>query len=453
MTHTHASAFFEYTALHRLSILTRLWTSPRRSISTTVSRQSSYEMRRLMLSVEAVATDVCRDLVLHDTAESNQFRQLIPMAHEHPVLLQTIIAGSAMRMAHTFHRHRRGVTSSNSPPCSNKFYRDALTAKQRAYKLLRVATDPIHQTDSDVILAAIVLLIEVELIDVGRNNWKHHIQGATNVIEKLCGRDFSHVGTMSSLQKFLMSNCLIFEIIGSTTSGPLGRFSTQSTEGFLSLLQDAEGNHCSSFPTQLLQILQTGASLVPANAAITPRHFLQGARMEAWTLFDAAYFFDPCAWAIALQHRSPVADLEQRVHVASAHKAAVCIYIARLLLLLGPAEELPADMAILLSTGIDHLSQVGEKSPFFAATAWTSFVVGAEMVDSERRSWAVERFNKLWEVEPWGSLREAITVLQLLWEEQDEMILSNQVRCHDDAQVHFNWIRRLRDLNVHWLVI
>ncbi|KAI6859841.1 hypothetical protein KC338_g7167 [Hortaea werneckii] len=230
-------------------------------------RSSNTETRTLMLSARAVATDVCRDLVLHDTAESNQFRQLIPMALDHPVLLQTIIAGSAMRMAHTSHRHRRGATGSDLALCANKYYGDALTAKQQAYKLLRVATDPTYKTDSDIILAAIVLLIEAELIDVGRNNWKHHIQGATDIIEKLCSPDFSHVGTMSSLQKCLMSNCLIFEIIGSTTSGPLGRFSAQSTKGFLSLLQDAEGNHCSSFPTQLLRTLQTGASLVPANAA------------------------------------------------------------------------------------------------------------------------------------------------------------------------------------------
>lgn len=427
---------------------------PQRSTFTTVSRKAfPLGVRKLILSVGAVTTDVCKDLVLHDTAESNQFRQLIPMALENPVLLQTIIAGSAMRMAHGFHRHSRRVTSSDLAPSYKKFYGDSLAAKQKAYELLRNAADPIHQTDSEIILAVMVLLIEAELIDVGRNNWKHHIQGATNVIEKLCGRDFSHVSTMSPLQKCLMSNCLIFEIIGSTTSGPLGRFSTQSTKGFLSLLQDAEGNHCSSFPTQLLRILQAGTLLVPANSPTTQPHCSQSARAETRALFDAAHCFDPCAWASALQQRSPVADLEQRVHVASAHKAAVCIYIARLLLLLGHTAELPVDIETLLSTGIGHLSQVGGKSPFFAATAWTSFVVGAEMTDSERRSWAVDRFNNLWEVEPWGSLREAITVLQLLWEEQDEMILSNEARPHDDAQVDFNWIRRLRDLNVHWLVI
>ena len=98
------------------------------------------------------------------------------------------------------------LTSSDLAPCYNKSYRDSLAAKQKAHGLLRNAIDPIRQIDSEIILAVIVLLIEAELIDVGRNNWKHHIQGATNVIEPLYGRDFSQVSTMSPLQKCLMSN-------------------------------------------------------------------------------------------------------------------------------------------------------------------------------------------------------------------------------------------------------
>jgi hypothetical protein len=41
-------------------------------------------------------------------------------------------------------------------------------------------------TDSDVILAVMVLFVELELLDSGRNNWKHHIEGARTIIADLC---------------------------------------------------------------------------------------------------------------------------------------------------------------------------------------------------------------------------------------------------------------------------
>ena len=49
-------------------------------------------MRRL------VASDVCRNLVLYDTPHLNPFRELIPLTRQDPILLQIIVANSALHM-------------------------------------------------------------------------------------------------------------------------------------------------------------------------------------------------------------------------------------------------------------------------------------------------------------------------------------------------------------------
>ena len=173
-----------------------------------------------------VASDVCKDLVLYDTPKHNPFRDLIPLTHEHPALFQIIIANSALHMSNACQkslisdgtvfplRHRLSVLGS---PCSSSaavqqadFYNDALAAKQRALYLLRSALNSIAAVDIDASLAVVLLFIEFELIDSGRDNWRHHINGARIIIEGLCGSNISSQTAESPLRSFLIANWLVF---------------------------------------------------------------------------------------------------------------------------------------------------------------------------------------------------------------------------------------------------
>lgn len=173
-----------------------------------------------------VASDVCRDLVLYDIPKHNPFRELIPLTHQYPVLLHVIIANSALHMSNAcqkslvldttaFPLHHG--TSLLGSPCSSSSaihqlgsYNDALAAKQRALYLLKSALTGIASVDIDVTLAVVLLFIEFELIDSGRDNWKHHINGARTIIETLCGLNMATQTAMSPLRSCLISNCLVY---------------------------------------------------------------------------------------------------------------------------------------------------------------------------------------------------------------------------------------------------
>lgn len=125
------------------------------------------------------------------------------------------------------------------------------------------------------------------------------------------------------------------------------------SEQRLSLLQDAEGNHCSSFPTVLMQVMWRAARLArieqsPVSTGGDP----VSPKEQALLLLNEAETFDAHAWATALQPRSLSADLLPRMHVASAHRIAVRIYSSRLLQLLDPDVRLSNDLELLVSESI-----------------------------------------------------------------------------------------------------
>ena len=175
-----------------------------------------------------VARDVCRDLVLYDIPKHNPFRELIPMAYQQPILLQTIIASSALHMSNACQRSSRSssifttIASTQSStsllsslpigPCMTsrpETFHDALRAKQQALCLLKSALEDMASADVDVILAVVLLLIGFELIDSGRGSWIFHINGARIIIEKLIASALATETALSPLRRWLVSNCLV----------------------------------------------------------------------------------------------------------------------------------------------------------------------------------------------------------------------------------------------------
>lgn len=168
----------------------------------------------------SVASDVCKDLVLYDNKD-NRFREIIPLTHEYPVLLHIIVANSAIRMSHT---NLKLVDSHVATPLDKsstalrhsssvahpRARSHALGAKQRALYLLQTILTGDVPMDPDVTLAVVLLFVEFELLDSGRDNWTYHINGARNIIEKLCGSGELQKTPMGPLRRFLISNCLVY---------------------------------------------------------------------------------------------------------------------------------------------------------------------------------------------------------------------------------------------------
>ena len=220
-----------------------------------------------------------------------------------------------------------------------------------------------------------------------------------------------------------------------------------------SLLQDAEGNHCSSFPTVLLQVMWKAAQL-----SRTEQYPERGVEHSSYSatqlrlLLHTTQSFDPLAWATDLQPRSPTPDLAHRTHVAHAHREAVCIYLARLILSRYVDTQLALSVAAWVSEAIAHMACIRQSDALFTATTWPAFIAGAETSSPQEQAWIAQRFSELWEIEPWGTISGALDVLRGIWSDKRQSAafvgqLGNTFTFNND------WIGKLRQTGVDWLII
>ena len=168
---------------------------------------------------------MCKDLVIYDLPKQNPFRDLIPLATQHPVLLNIIIANSALNISNASQQStgesfplglrpqpltrkvpQLRISSTNQ---LSSWYRDALIAKQRALKSLNSVLNDVNSTGIDVALGSVLLFTEFELADSGTKDWRMHMQGARALINSVKETYRLEYSRLSSLRRCLISNCLV----------------------------------------------------------------------------------------------------------------------------------------------------------------------------------------------------------------------------------------------------
>ncbi|KAG6002717.1 hypothetical protein E4U21_002827 [Claviceps maximensis] len=168
------------------------------------------------------ADSVCKDLVARDTPYSNPFRELIPLTNKHPLLLQILIATSAIHWSNVF----RPITASpqdladpggylaqlrSKDIVSRQALVDALTAKQKALGHLRIVLNSLDPVGSEVALAAMHFFVKFDLIDLDRNNkkgWRAHMKGTSSILALLTPDSGRH-GPSQMLLDFVIADCFM----------------------------------------------------------------------------------------------------------------------------------------------------------------------------------------------------------------------------------------------------
>lgn len=151
------------------------------------------------------------------------------MTQAHPMLLHIIVANAALHMSNAGHRGTGFEAFEISTGCDRQLerppesrwslmrrhepHRDALAAKQRALCSLREALTDVNTVHTDVTLATVLLFTEFELLDSGRDTWKHHINGARKIIAALWRPELSGHMAMSPLRSCLISTCLVYGVL------------------------------------------------------------------------------------------------------------------------------------------------------------------------------------------------------------------------------------------------
>ena len=128
------------------------------------------------------------------------------MAYHNPALLQIMIATAALHMANACAKASTSLGRNADTPQSRRHRCDALIAKQRSLRFLRSALGDVVRQDLDATLATVLLSIELDLIDSGRNDWKFHMDGARVLVDAIDVSDVRRGNAASPLRTFLVSN-------------------------------------------------------------------------------------------------------------------------------------------------------------------------------------------------------------------------------------------------------
>ncbi|RTE83121.1 hypothetical protein BHE90_002380 [Fusarium euwallaceae] len=375
-----------------------------------------------------------RDFVAYDVPD-NPFRNLLKFTQAHPLLRQVIIAASA---THMYNRSRPWLApdSLDRGLGPRNLLMDALEAKHQVLRMLPSALQSIESIGGDIVLAAILFLINVELIESGKHNWKAHFDGAGRIM-KLLG-PVSDVD--ESLRDYIVSDCFIYYILESTfRPTPTDSHSYfQSCQALDILGKTTNSYYCC--PPQLLEIM-----LIASRLSNTRHDDLVSADMvtaAGAALLDRAQNFDVLPWArqvnnIPSTEQDPVLS---RFRVASSHRLAVCLYILH---------AIPSMQAWvgeeLADTIFDELHQtlctIPDDDTNFKATTWVTFVFGACAKTPEMKEWVTVQIKKLMLESPWGFLYAARDALQMLWGVQAE---GTQTK---------SWVQTLRDLHMDFLIV
>jgi hypothetical protein len=396
-----------------------------------LDRHSRYYMHHF-------ATQLCDVMVVYDVPGQNPIRDLIPATSAYPLLLQIMVANSAF---HVFNISRNPmgqsayqaesssdvtvyhpVASSFDGPLKSS-YRDALIAKQQALALLAQSVATVNPSNIDLILITILLFVNYALVESGRDKWKVHMDGALKLI-RLLGEPPYLQKPMSRLRQTILSDFLVFYILGSTFSFSAMPSFIPDTIELEPILRYAETNNYLSCPGPLLRIMLESFALPNRTASCTEEVY-ESIQEQLGDLLHRALDFDPVAWSRDFEPASPYEDIDQRIRIAAAHRSAVCIYLARVLPSTNPLIDPMSGTAIVNLTALadDVVHQISYLRPgdaLYKSICWPLFLAGAESRDPIQREWIMNTLDKLYGIMFWGYLHTSKRVLEAIWKYLDQ---------------------------------
>ncbi|KAK4196412.1 fungal-specific transcription factor domain-containing protein [Triangularia verruculosa] len=392
---------------------------------------------------------VCRDLVSIDQHSRNPFRAMIPLVDRFDYLQSIIVATGAMHLATLQNYH-------NLRPGGPELV-DALVAKGKAVSALKRAVAGagagVTPTSQAMILAAIVFFVNLDLIDNGKGSWQTHIEAASTLMtsiqkqiasggqEKIMMIDES----LMRLVDAIAADCLTYRIFGTTISG-VDTSWAESIEVTRTLEKaEAHSYHCCP-PVMLETILATSRLFHDHLSAPQDRV------KRALELLSRAKKFDVVNWVYAIQGLSlEQDDLCVRVSLASAHRAAACLYI-----LLCVPDALRALGLVSLEPLVlelrGYIAQVPLDHVLLKGIVWPVFMAGAQTNETSQRNWYVERLESVWAknpwICPWGYIRTAIEMMKEIWEARAAMKMAGL-----EDLGGWNWLAALKSKREQCLIV
>lgn len=387
---------------------------------------------RKKLYLNHFSTAVCQDLVSFDQNDhSNPFRSTITLTGEYDFLREIILATSAIHIATL--RRSRGCAA-------HQELADALLARGTAYRLLRGALSNLGvASHRAIVMIAVVFFINFDLIDSGQGSWMPHMKAAGNLVSSLRNLEGDIPPFITQLADVVVADCLTYHILGSALGGVDATvMSAFQAIDITSTLQKAAVHSYHCCPPFVLGLLARACKLSVQDV------------VEAELLVHQLRTYDVEAWVHSLDGLPATDDLEVRVSLASAHRAAACLYVVLvvpdvLIRLAGPNLLDP-----LVHELFSHLSAIPVDHALAKGVIWPTFLAGAQAEDVISRQWCLRRMQTMWYstpwICPWGYIESAIGMMQGVWKTRDQ-------KTRDAIHNGPNWLQELRGLEQNCLIV
>jgi hypothetical protein len=361
------------------------------------------------------------------------------------MLQHILVAAAAAHMSNlirpslpTWTQPGTGSMTPTTNEASRQALRDALVAKHKALRLMCRAVENVDTVGADVVLAASIFFINLELIESGKHGWKAHLEGAGRIMSLL---GLTGGGPTNELRDYLLSDCFTYFVMASAFTPPTSTVQSYFESSQIPvMLGRATANSYLCCPPQVLEILYAAAQL--SNVIVQDEENVQQVGAAGMDLLHQAQVLDIPAWAIDALNIPYLKDipLESRIKVGTSHRLAACLYIIQAI---EPVHDMvePGLAAELSQELLDLLATVPPKDPNFKATSWPSFIAGAGAKDTESRIMIMDRLQTFVRLVPWGFLYTAMEALQGIW------------RLDGSGTTEKSWIQTLKDPKMNFLIV
>lgn len=129
------------------------------------------------LTMRPVHQELSKECVVYNNSSFNPFLSLMPLMPSSQALSHIMISISAFHIA-----HRLDISQAQLQPDHSEVVRIALLNKQKALRCLKHELRVQPEINTDAVIAAVLLFVNLDVVEFGGRGWKYHLRGAEELI-------------------------------------------------------------------------------------------------------------------------------------------------------------------------------------------------------------------------------------------------------------------------------
>ncbi|KAJ5351445.1 hypothetical protein N7452_000419 [Penicillium brevicompactum] len=387
---------------------------------------------------------ICTQFVVYDNS-NNQLRKLIPFALKDPILGKAIFALAARHLANQGRSFNKAEVFTS--PEVIKYDRDALSFKQQVIAGLSVVlgdSKDSNKCHQDMTIASVFLLILLDLLESGGEEWQFHSHGAKSLItSSLHQSPPKHVPSeqepahiIHGLRDFVIQQISLVDTLGSIflhPKSPSQELSINQKE----MTQDSIDYSFLACPDLILGKIRSISRIrdVIARTNIPNGTSLQSQVQAISAVLKIIESFDCALWASETRKST---QFHQETHflaiVAHVYKIAALLYANRVLSALQKQSK-PQDELLFELLGL--LNGLKDRPELLKCLLWPIFVAGLECQSLEQQNFFLARLEDFWMTTNCLNVISAADILQEYWKREDQ---ENSCWAFDVARFGQAWL-------------